>query len=309
MPRIPLAEVAAAPVAKRIQRLLERERIEIVHNHVSIVAPVGLSGGLAAHRTRLPSVVTFHSFVPATPVLARIAGAVLGASSWKACMTAVSRRVIREVERFAPLAPFSVLPNAIDTTFWTPPESTTATSKVRLVFAGRLQVKKRPLLLLRVLRELARDSKTDWSLTIVGDGPLAPSLREAVRKAGLENRVHFMGWIDRVELRDLFRQSDIFLSTAARESFGLAALEARACGLPVIAVEDSAVSDFITHGVNGLLARTDDDFASATVRLVRDSDLRNRLRAFNQRTPVPYDWARAIEAHEELYASATSLMR
>jgi glycosyltransferase involved in cell wall biosynthesis len=310
LPRLPFAEVVFAPVAWPIQQLLAREKIDIVHSHVSIISPVALAGGLAAHRAGLPSVVTFHSFVPGTPILARLAGALLGAHSWNAMMTAVSRRVIREVEPFAPDAVFSVLPNAIDTAFWTPLDAGDSHETVRLVVAGRLQSKKRPLLLLRVLRELKRTAAGEaWSLTIVGEGPLAGPLRDGVRDLGLDDRVRFAGWLDRDRLRDTLRSSDIFLSTAARESFGLAALEARACGLPVVAVEDSAVSAFITHEVSGLLASTDDGFASATARLVLDSALRNRLRDFNRRTTVPLDWTSALDAHEALYAKAEAMIR
>jgi glycosyltransferase involved in cell wall biosynthesis len=310
VPLLPVAGVAAAPVARLIQKLLARERIEIVHSHVSIVAPVALAGGLAAHRAHLPSVVTFHSFVPATPLLARITGALLGASNWKASMTAVSKRVIREVESFAPNASFSVLPNAIDTTFWTPGDHPEPRREIRLVFAGRLQAKKRPLLLLRVIRELQRSAgDLPWRVIVAGTGPLDRPLREGVRKLGAGQQVTFMEWLDRHGLRDALRSADVFLSTAARESFGLAALEARACGLPVVAVKDSAVSDFIAHEVSGLLAKDDGEFTLAAARLVRDADLRDRLADFNRRTPIPYDWDRAIDAHEAIYATAEARLR
>ena len=307
VPRLPFAEVAAFPVARDIERILTRERVDMVHSHVSIVAPVALGGALAAQRLRLPTVVTFHSFIPATRLLSGLTGLALGAARWRAEMTAVSRRVAREVETFASGVRFTVLPNAIDTAYWTPASISRSDKQVRLIFAGRLQSKKRPLLLLRVLRELARVAASyDWFLTVVGEGVLERSLRAGVRDLGMDHRVHFAGWVDADRLREMLRTSDVFLSTAARESFGLAALEARACGVPVVAVEDSAVADFITHEVSGLLARSDDGFAAATARLVRDAELRTRLAEFNRRTAVPFDWARSIDAHESIYASAAA---
>jgi glycosyltransferase involved in cell wall biosynthesis len=228
-------------------------------------------------------------------------------------MTAVSRRVASEVQAFAPTTTFSILPNAIDTSFWTPAADETKRDPVHLVFAGRLQAKKRPMLVLHALRGLvipgaARDPRSDWRLTIIGDGPLEIDLREAALEFGLADRVNFVGWVDRSRLRGIYRSADIFLSTSARESFGLAALEARACGVPVIAIEDSAVSDFITHELSGLLARNDKDFAAAIARLVRDTDLRHRIADFNRRTPVPFNWERAIEMHEEAYTKAAALV-
>src|SRR5688572_26087434 len=64
--RLPWAEVAIQPVARRIEGIIERERIDVVHSHVSIISPVALAGATAAHCLRKSSVLTFHSFIPAT---------------------------------------------------------------------------------------------------------------------------------------------------------------------------------------------------------------------------------------------------
>ena len=302
-PRAPLAGVTILPPVREIRRILAAERISLVHSHVSIVSPVALAGAAAARKLSLASVLTFHSFIPGTPIFAALAGLALGTSRWNAQMTAVSRRVAREVEPFAAGSTFTILPNAVDTKFWIPPAGRRGDGAVRLVYAGRLAPKKRPLLLLRALRELA-GVEQPWTLTIVGEGPLEPSLRAGVRELKLEDRVNFTGWVEPEVLRGLLQSADVFLSTAERESFGLAALEARACGLAVVAVDDSAVADFVTHEVSGLLARTDQDFAAATARLVRDAELRLRITEHNRREPVPYDWDRTVAAHEEAYGRA-----
>lgn len=309
LPRMPWAGVAIKPPAWPIQEILLRERIDIVHSHVSIVAPVALGGALAAHRAALPSVVTFHSFVPATPVLAGLTGLLMGASHWRAEFTAVSRRVAREVNAFAPDATISLLPNAIDTAFWTPDAATPRRDGARLLYVGRLNAKKRPRLLLRVLDELQRVGPTQaFSLKIIGTGPLEGGLRRDVAASGLGDRVEFTGWLDPVRLRDELRSADIFLSTATRESFGLAALEARAVGVPVVAVRDSAVEDFITHEVSGLLASDDAGFARAVARLVKDRALRDAITRHNRSTPVPYSWENTLADHDAIYARAVAGM-
>ena len=306
VPRLPLAGVAFAPVASKIGRLLDRERVDVVHSHVSIVSPVALAGGLAAARAHRPSVLTFHSFVPFTPILAGVTGGLLGAARWPAVMTAVSGRVAREVATFARDASFTLLPNAIDTTFWRPAESPGDRRAVRLIYAGRLQSKKRPRLLLGVLRELRRHS---FTLTIVGAGPLEADLRRGVRALGLEAQVDFTGWLQPDRLREALRASDVFLSTAMRESFGIAALEARAVGVPVIAMRDSAVADFIDHERSGLLAGDDDAFIRETVRLVEDEGLRGRIARHNRETTVPFDWDHTLALHDAAYDRATALVR
>ena len=306
--RLPVAQVAIQPVARVIADLIARERIDVVHSHVSIISPVALAGALAAHRMSRPSVITFHSFVPATPILAGIAGHLVGASHWAAEMTAVSARVVREVHAFSPASRFSLLPNAIDTEFWKPADQETPRPEVTLVFAGRLQSKKRPRLLLEVLERL-RQSNVAFRLHIVGTGPLARALERGVEALGVRDRVTFTGWVKSERLRDILRESDVFLSTAKRESFGLAALEARAVGVPVVAMRDSAVADFITDDESGRLADSDASFVRAVARLVTDKPLRQRIREFNRRTPIAYDWNNTLALHDAAYGRATDRIR
>src|SRR5262249_27006858 len=71
------------------------ERPDSVPAHVSIVSPAALGGARAAERLHLPLVVTFHSVVPQTRMLARVVGAALGIGRWRACFSAVSQRVAR----------------------------------------------------------------------------------------------------------------------------------------------------------------------------------------------------------------------
>jgi glycosyltransferase involved in cell wall biosynthesis len=307
IPLIPGIGVVATPPAPTVQQVLVSERIDVVHSHVSIVSPVAFGGALAAHRAHLPSVVTFHSFVPATPLLAGITGKILGAHQWQAQMTAVSRRVVREVRGFAPSRTFAVLPNAVDTDFWTPGEDRVS-REVRIAYVGRLHSKKRPLLLLRVLRDLAQIDHV-WRLSIIGSGPLEGRLRAGVRALGLEDRVTFTGWTSASDLRDILRSTDVFLSTAARESFGLAALEARAVGVPVVAVKDSAVAEFISHGESGMLLEGDDAFVAAVRKLVTDDHLRRRIAEFNRSTAVPLSWDHTLSLHERTYDAALAATR
>ncbi|HET9424521.1 MAG TPA: glycosyltransferase family 4 protein [Gemmatimonadaceae bacterium] len=305
VPRLPGFGVALQPVAARIARLLEREKVDVAHSHVSIVAPVALGGALAAHRTGTPGVVTFHSFVPATPLWAAITGRLLGTSAWSATMTAVSARVIREVSSFAPRSRFTILPNAIDTAFWTPLPRTRSSNRVSLVYAGRLNSKKRPLLLVDVVKELKRNvPDLDFRLHVIGSGPLESSLRRRFAAENLLDVVEITGWLDRTSLRDLYASADVFLSTAHRESFGLAALEARAMGVPVVAMRDSAVSDFVRDGESGLLADDDAGFVAAVRRLASDGALRAEIQRNVRADPAPFGWDTTLAMHDSVYAAA-----
>lgn len=302
--RLPFAEVVFQRSAIReIGEVLEREKIELVHSHISIVAPVGIGGTAEAQRRGVPTVVTFHSFIPATPVWAWLVGRLVGASDWKAVMTAVSSRVASEVRTFAPAASVQVLPNAIDAEFWTPGPRTDHAG-VNLVAVGRLQAKKRPLVLIEAAKHLRTTLPgSKFKLRIAGSGPLEGAMRRAIEREGLGDVVELVGWKDADDLRTLLRESDVFLSPAVRESFGIAALEARAVGLPVIAME----SDFITNEESGLLAGSDREFLDATTRIVGDDVLRGRIAQHNRSVRTDLTWEKAIRAHEAVYATAVAL--
>jgi glycosyltransferase involved in cell wall biosynthesis len=307
-PRLPFVGVVFQPSAIReIGEVLERERIELVHTHVSIVAPVGIGATAEAQRRRVATVVTFHSFVPATPLWASIVGRLVGASEWKAVLTAVSSSVAAEVRNIAPANPIQVLPNAIDPDYWTPGQHTEH-GGVNLVAVMRLRSKKRPMLLLDAAKEIKRSLPgKQFTLRIAGTGPLERSLKRAVERNQLGDCIDFVGWRDADGLRALLRDSDAFLSPTIRESFGLAALEARAVGVPVVAMRHSAVADFIANEESGLLASSDREFLDASVRIVNDDSLRNQIAQRNRAVRPDLTWDKSLRAHEAVYAQALKL--
>jgi phosphatidylinositol alpha-1,6-mannosyltransferase len=95
---------------------------------------------------------------------------------------------------------------------------------------------------------------------IAGKGPEEENLKEQVRRMGLSEKVTFAGWVDEAELPEYYAASDLFVmpSFAAHkgenvEGFGIAYLEANACGKPVIGGRTGGVEDAIVHGETGLL--------------------------------------------------------
>jgi N-acetyl-alpha-D-glucosaminyl L-malate synthase BshA len=114
-------------------------------------------------------------------------------------------------------------------------------------------------------------------LLIVGDGP---DLGEATRKAralNVDDDVEFLGEQDQVVL--LLSASDVLLLPSAQESFGLAALEAMACGVPVVASRIGGLPEVVGDGQTGFLHEMDDleGMAASTVRLLSDPALHARL--------------------------------
>ncbi len=118
-------------------------------------------------------------------------------------------------------------------------------------------------------------------LLIVGEGDLRGSYEELARKLGIASRVHFLGRADDATVIDAYRTADAFAfpSTSAAEAFGLVALEAQACGTPVVATDLPGVRTVVKDGVTGFLVKTDDAeaLASRLKQIASDKDLRERL--------------------------------
>ena len=108
----------------------------------------------------------------------------------------------------------------------------------------------------------------------------------------------------RPELAAAYAGASAYLSTARLEAFGIAALEARTVGLPVVARRGTGVEDFVRDGIEGLLAADDAGLADALGRLATEPGLRARISAHNHDVPPPMDWDRVLEVTLDLYERA-----
>ena len=132
-------------------------------------------------------------------------------------------------------------------------------------------------------------------------------MERAIAKAGLSGRIELLGTRSRAEIRELLGGSDVFVLPTVRESFGLAALEARCAGLPVVAMAASGVAELIQHGRDGLLAGSDAELAVHVATLARDADLRCAMARNNRETRPLCDWPLVAEQHVSLYREAIAL--
>ena len=161
----------------------------------------------------------------------------------------------------------------------------------------RLVSRKRPLGTLSVLRgaRAILDPAVPLRATIVGEGPQRRFMERFLRTRGMD-WVDLPGRVDREHLRRLHRSADVYLTTARLEAFGIAALEARAAGLPIVAPRGTGVDDFVSDGVEGLLAESDVLLAGALAHLAGHPALRARIRAHNLAVPPTQDWPGVVAA-------------
>ena len=146
-------------------------------------------------------------------------------------------------------------------------------------------------------------------LVVAGGATLFDYRDEAARFAsragqlGVAEDVRALGPVRDDELLDLYRGADVFAFPSTAEGFGLAALEALAAGLPVVASDLEAFRGFLRHERSALLVPVGDAgaLAAALERVATDERLAARLRAEGLLVAGAHGWDRAAEAHERAY--------
>jgi len=142
-------------------------------------------------------------------------------------------------------------------------------------------------------------------LMIVGDGDLKESYEAKARDLGIANRVHFLGKIDQASLVDAYRSADVFAfpSTNSAEAFGLVALEAQACSVPVVASDLPGVRTVVKRDETGRLVPPGDveQLTVALRDLLDDTGERERMSQNARKHAEQYSWDRHVERLREIY--------
>ena len=186
-----------------------------------------------------------------------------------------------------------------------------------VLFVGRIEQIKGIDVLLRAIGILFRaypELRNELCLLVVGgaldaDGSEAETekiveLRRLVHEHRLEDTVDFVGSQDQSRLALFYNAADICAVPSLTESFGLVALEAMACGTPVVGTRVGGLQTVIEHDRSGLLVPAGDDtaLAEAMARMLLDHALRLRLAAGARERAKAYSWHRVGEAVAALYA-------
>lgn len=167
-----------------------------------------------------------------------------------------------------------------------------------LVLCSRLSPEKRPDLAIDVVREL-RNDPVPTRLVVAGDGPSRRALERRAR--GLP--VTFLGHLaDRSRVAALLADADAVLAPGPVETFGLAALEAMACGTPVVASSTSALAELVTDGAGALAAPTVAAMTAATRAVLAEPRVRTRALARRRAEQLP--WSATVDRLLDLHAAA-----
>jgi glycosyltransferase involved in cell wall biosynthesis len=155
------------------------------------------------------------------------------------------------------------------------------------------------------LLRAAATLKPSTHVLIVGDGDMRAAYEALSAELGLRQRTHFLGKVDQPTLRDAYQSADVFAfpSVNAAESFGLAALEAEACGVPVVASDLPGVRTVVRQGETGLLVPPGDvaALASALSTILSDRTLRETMRDAARRHAESFSWDKHLDGLLEIY--------
>jgi D-inositol-3-phosphate glycosyltransferase len=182
-----------------------------------------------------------------------------------------------------------------------------ATGQV-IAFVGRIQPLKAPDILISAL---AKMTDPDVTLVICG-GPSGSGLErptaliDLAARLGVRDRVLFLPPQTGDDLADLYRRADLVAVPSYNESFGLVALEAQACGTPVVAAAVGGLVTAVRNGVSGVLVDGHDpqDWARAMDSLLAAPRLRTSLAAGAVRHAADFSWDRTAEGLLQVYREA-----
>jgi len=311
--RIPF-DLPVNPVGPRLLRdAYASLEPDVVHVHAGLVSPFAFDGSRLALEQGLPTAITWHCMLDGVIPALRAAVHSTHWSHPRAALSAVSTVAAERVRRVFD-APVEILPNGLELDAWAPgpagdgtgPES--EPGPLRLVATMRLAPRKRAVPLVELVAA-ARDRLPAGSLrlTLIGSGPAASRVRAAVSRSRLQNVVDLRGRLSRPQVRDAYREADVFLAVAELEAFGIAALEARTAGLAVVARRGTGIAEFVEDGVDGLLVADDAEMTEAVVHLARDRRLLDGILAHNRAVRPPFGWTEVLAAAEAEYDRARSI--
>jgi L-malate glycosyltransferase len=259
-------------LATRMYEVAEEASLDLLHVHYAIPHSVSaLLARMMSQRKRLPFITTLHgtditlvgndrSYLPITRFSIEESDGV----------TAISNYLRdRTIHDFDIKRPIEVIPNFVNCDLYMrcPDQSArerwAKNGEPILMHLSNFRPVKRITDVVEIFA-LVR-AKIPAKLVMMGDGPDRGSAEFLVRKKGLSKDVFFLGKQDRVQ--EKLGLADLFLLPSEEESFGLAALEAMACEVPVIASNVGGLPEVVTHGVDGYLIPPHDIEAGAKFAL------------------------------------------
>ena len=305
-------------LANQMASLIEYEKIDVLHVHYAI--PHATSAYLAKQilgekAENVPLITTLHgtdiTIVGSDPSYKNVVDFSINQSDG---VTAVSEYLREETyERFDIKRQIKVIPNFIDLERFQKSNQNhfkkaicPNDEKVVVHVSNFREVKRVPEVVSVFAHILENDIKA--KLLLVGDGPDRQRAEQRCRKLGICDQVRFLGKQDQVE--DILSIADLFLIPSGSETFGLAALEAMSCSVPVISSNIGGLPEVNIHGKTGYLCDLDDidcmgDYA---VKILSNHELHKELARNARKQAETFEMSQIISQYEEYYKECRQQM-
>jgi len=275
----------------RVKRLLKNESFDIINTHFAI--PSGPAGDFISKKYKIPNALSIHGgdiFDPSKFISPHktiglretVRKMILNADSVIAQSSDTKRNAINlyNVKRNIDIIPLGIKPNTFEDK--SRGELGISEDKIILITVGRLIARKNLGEMLQIMSRIKNDFK--YELIIIGDGPAKEPLQQLIKDLALSNEVKLIGRINEELKFQYLKCSDIYLSTAIHEGFGIVFLEAMECGLPIICYDRGGQVDFLKNGETGYLIKLNDkdSFYNNLKIMLTDLNARKKIGLLNR---------------------------
>jgi glycosyltransferase involved in cell wall biosynthesis len=172
-----------------------------------------------------------------------------------------------------------------------------------LLYVGRMAREKGLTLLLESYKDICR-LRQDTKLLMVGTGPQLGELKRNALRAGVQDKVIFIGAVAPDEVPAYYLAADLFVFTSSSETQGLVLIEAMAAGTPIVAVQAPGSHDVLARGGGCLVPSSREAFSAAVIRLLEGHIERERMGDAGRREAERYSVKKSTETLLAAYAKA-----
>lgn len=197
----------------------------------------------------------------------------------------------------------TIIPNGVDVDFFRPGVKEAQSGPVRILCTARLIERKGQQHLILAAQRLIEEG-LDVEVVLVGTGDSMEAYRSLVQNLGLENRIHFLGYVPREEITQNYNTADIFCLPSYYEGMSLAALEALSSGLPLVLTRTGGTQDLVEEGVNGLTFEWGDiDKLVEHLRLLAENrELMRTMGIASRQRAQQFSWNTIARQYYELFS-------
>lgn len=303
----------------RLRNIFLSEGVSLVHSH-SAFSSLANEALFVASLLDIPSVFTDHSLFGFSDASAIITNTFLKYSlantSHAICVshTGKENTVLRSG---VGISHVSVIPNAVDSAVFRPPEvAAKPKDRVTVVLGSRLVYRKGIDLVAQILPVICRkrfqrgnQMGIQVDFVIAGDGPKRIVLEEAIEKNKLQKRVVMLGELNNLEVRDkLLMRGDVFLNTSLTEAFCMAIVEAVSCGLTVVSTSVGGIPEVLPEEFIYFVQPDPEDILRGLTTAIDDflAGKRPSPERCNQFVRDAYSWKDVAIRTEKIYKSSTA---